>query len=181
MEALKLDNYSYEEYLHIDKTTPDNEYYELIFGHIYAMSGATATHQDIVLNIATHLKTYKKTTNCFPRIAPFDLKIECSGTINVVQPDIILYCEEKEIPCAIFEVLSPSTAYKDKGIKKELYESCGVHNYFLVDPLAKTIDKFILKEKRYIYDKCYGVDEEHSDTMAIECLHTEIDVKVFFE
>ena len=181
MEAFDLKNYTYEEYLQIDKTTPDNEYYELIFGRIYAMSGATATHQDIVLNIATHLRTYKQTSNCFPRIAPFDLKIECTGVINVVQPDIILYCEEKEIPCAIFEVLSPSTAYKDKGIKKDLYESCGVLNYFLVDPLANTIDKFILKDDKYIYDKCYSSNEAHSDSMPIECLDIEVDVKVFFE
>ena len=181
MEAFDLDNYSYEDYLQIDKSTPDNEYHELIFGRIYAMSGATATHQDIVLNIATHLRTYKKQSKCFPRIAPFDLKIECTGVVNVVQPDIILYCEEKEIPCAIFEVLSPSTAYKDKGIKKDLYESCGVLNYFLVDPLAKTIDKFILKNNAYLYDKCYGIDEKHSDSMSIECLDVEVDVKVFFE
>jgi len=181
MEAFDLDNYTYEDYLQIDKTTPDTEYYELIFGNIYAMSGASATHQDIVLNIATHLRTYKQKSKCFPRIAPFDLKIECTGVVNVVQPDIILYCEAKEIPCAIFEVLSPSTAYKDKGIKKNLYESCGVQNYFLVDPLAQTIDKFILKDALYVYDKCYGIDEEQSDLMPIECLDTEVDVKVFFE
>jgi len=52
MEAFHLDNYSYEDYLQIDKTTPDNEYYELIFGNIYAMSGVTAKHQDIVGNIS---------------------------------------------------------------------------------------------------------------------------------
>ena len=123
----------------------------------------------------------QKQSMCLPRIAPFDLKIECTGVINVVQPDIILYCKEKEIPCAIFEVLSPSTAYKDKGIKEDLYESCGVQNYFLVDPLAKTIDKFILRDNKYFYNKCYGVDEEHSDVMPIECLAEEVDVKVFFE
>ncbi len=181
MEAFNLDNYSYDDYLQIDRTTPDNEYYELIFGNIYAMSGATATHQDIVLNIATHLREYKKQSKCFPRIAPFDLKIECTGVVNVVQPDIILYCEEKEVPCAIFEVLSPSTAYKDKGMKKDLYESCAVLNYFLVDPLAKTIDKFILKDNKYFYDKCYGIDEKNSDIMPIECLDAEVDIKVFFE
>ena len=181
MKADDLDNYSYADYLHIDKTTPDEERYELIFGNIYAMSGATATHQDIVLNIATHLRAYKQKSKCFPRVAPFDLKIECTGVMNVVQPDIILYCEEKEIPCSIFEVLSPSTAYKDKGIKKDLYESCGVLNYFLVDPLAKTIDKFILRDDTYFYDKCYGIDKEKSDTIHIDCIGEDIDVRDFFE
>ncbi len=181
MEAVALENYTYEDYLNIDSSTSDNERYELIFGHIYAMSGASASHQDVVLNIALILKQLQKTTHCLPRVAPFDLKVECSGSINVVQPDIILYCQDKEIPCAVFEVLSPSTAYKDKGIKKDLYESCGIINYFLVDPLAKTIDKFILENDKYLYDKCYGFDEDGSDQLFIEGLNETIDVKEFFE
>lgn len=181
MEAVDLENYTYEDYLNIDRSTPENERYELIFGHIYAMSGASAPHQDVVGSLFFKLKQLQKTTDCLPRVAPFDLKIECSGSVNVVQPDIILYCQDKEIPCAVFEVLSPSTAYKDKGIKKDLYESCGIINYFLVDPLAKTIDKFILENDKYLYDKCYGFDEEGSDDLFVECLNMSIDVKEFFE
>ncbi len=177
MQAHNLENYSYEDYLDIDKSTPESERYELIFGHIYMMSGASAQHQDIVLSIAVRLKQSQKQSGCSPRIAPFDLKIECSGSINVVQPDVILYCQEKELPCAVFEVLSPSTAYKDKSLKKDLYESCGILNYFLVDPLAKTVDKFILENKKYLYDRCYGVD----DKMSIECLQEIIEVNEIFE
>ncbi len=182
MEAKKLENYSYEEYLEIDKTTPDNERYELIWGDIYAMSGASAKHQDLVLSIAFRLKQMQKKSNCLPRIAPFDLKIDIDKTINIVQPDVMLFCEEKELPCAIFEVLSPSTAYKDKGSKKELYESAGVLNYFIVDPLARTIDKFLLKKSKYEYEKCYGInDEEVGDDMLIECLSESVNMKDFFE
>ena len=183
MGVRELNDYSYEDYLDIDTSTPDSERYELIFGHIFAMSGASAVHQDIVLSIATILKSFKSSKQCFPRIAPYDLKIECSGTTNVVQPDIILYCKNRDIPCAVFEVLSKSTAYKDKGVKKDLYESCGIKNYFLVDPLAKTIDKFLLKDEKYIYERCYGIDEEEdrSDIMLIESLDESIDVKDFFE
>ncbi|SFP04585.1 Uma2 family endonuclease [Hydrogenimonas thermophila] len=177
MGARELANYSYEDYLQIVQTTPENERYELIFGHIYAMAGASAIHQDVVLNIASFFKSLKKETNCFPRVAPFDLKLECAGSINVVQPDILVYCNEKELPCAIFEVLSPSTAYKDKTVKKDLYEQCGVLNYFLVDPEAKTVDKFLLKSKKYHYIGCYGID----DKMEIECFDMEVDVKEMFE
>ncbi len=177
MGVRKLENYSYEDYLAIDKSTPDSERHELIFGDIYAMSGATAKHQDIVLSIAFKLKTLKDETGCLPRVAPFDLKIECDTHINIVQPDVILYCEENEIPCAVFEVLSPSTAYKDKSVKKELYECYGILNYFLIDPLANTVDKFILKDKKYLYDRCYGLEDE----MSIECLDLNINVNEFFE
>ena len=182
MEARKLEDYSYEEYLEIDKTTPDNERYELIWGDIYLMSGVSAKHQDIVGSIFYKLKQMQKKSNFLPRIAPFDLKIEIDKTINVVQPDVMLFCEEKELPCAIFEVLSPSTAYKDKGSKKELYESAGVLNYFIVDPLTRTIDKFLLKESKYEYEKCYGInDEELGDDMFIECLSQSVNMKEFFE
>ncbi len=176
MEAQKLENYSYEDYLEIDQSTPDRERYELIFGHIYMMSGASREHQDIVGNIFFVLKQLQKESDCTPVIAPYDLKIECAGAINVVQPDILLYCEDEQRPCAIFEVLSPSTAYKDKSIKKDLYEQCGILNYFIVDPLAKTIDKFSLKEEKYLYDRCYGGEDE----MYVECLDRRISAQEIF-
>jgi len=177
MGVYELDNYSYEDYLEIDKSTPDSERYELIFGHIYMMSGASAKHQDIVGSIFFTLKLLQKESGCFPRIAPYDLKIECDATVQITQPDVILYCDDKEIPCAVFEVLSPSTAYKDKSVKKELYECYGILNYFLIDPLAETVDKFILQDSKYIYDRCYGMD----DKMSIECLNVDVKVRDFFE
>jgi len=41
-EGENLEDYTYEDYLHIDKTT--NERVELIFGKIYMMAGASAAH-----------------------------------------------------------------------------------------------------------------------------------------
>ena len=177
MGVKDLANYTYEEYLQIDASTPENERYELIFGHIYMMSGASAVHQDIVGDIFYILKNLQNETKCLPRVAPFDLKIECQGTTNVVQPDVMLYCHDKELPCAVFEVLSPSTAYKDKTVKKDLYELCGVQNYFIVDPEAKTIDKFLLEDKKYNYIGCFGPP----DDMVIECMNIEIEVAKLFD
>lgn len=177
MGARELANYTYEEYLEIDASTPVNERYELIFGHIYMMSGASAVHQDIVGSIFFILKNLQNKTKCLPRIALFDLKIECSGEINVVQPDILLYCKNKELPCAVFEVLSPSTAYKDKTVKKDLYELCGVQNYFIVDPEAKTINKFLLQDETYDYVGCFGLP----DDMEIECMHQKVEVAKLFD
>jgi len=80
-------------------------------------------NQDVVLNLAVILKNISKTKErCLPRIAPFDLKLVVDKQTSVVQPDIMLFCDG-DLPCAVFEVLSPSTAIKDKGVKKELYLS----------------------------------------------------------
>ena len=137
MDAKKLEDYSYNDFLEISKSFGENERAELIFGQIYMMSGASALHQDLVLNIAILLKQKDINKKCRPRVAPFDLKIKCAGSTNVVQPDIMLFCEDKKFPCAIFEVLSPSTAYKDKSIKKDLYETCGIKEHCIVPTSAK--------------------------------------------
>ena len=174
-EALELDNCTYEDYLEIDRSTTEN--IELIDGKIYMMAGASAQHQDIVGNLFFILKNYTKTDKkCLPRIAPFDLKLHNNGHINVVQPDLMLFCQD-DIPCAIFEVLSPSTAYKDATVKKDLYEANSVKEYFLVNPEYKIIEKFILKNQKYFYDKAYGLEE----SMEILCLDQEIEVAEVFE
>ena len=176
MGELALENYTYQDYLDIDKTTPETEYYELIFGEIHMMSGASRVHQDIVLNIALRFKQLQKEAKCSTVIAPYDIKLECDNHINVVQPDVMLFCEDEKVPCLVCEVLSPSTAKKDKSVKKELYECFGIQNYLIVDPLNKYVDKFILKDKKLHYEKCYGLDEK----IYIECLDQEIEVENFF-
>jgi Uma2 family endonuclease len=177
MGEKQLANYSYEDYLDIDATTPQEERVELIFGEIFMMSGASRDHQDVVLSIAFQFKSIEKQNNCKAVIAPFDIKLECDGNINVVQPDVILFCQEDRVPCLVCEVLSPSTALKDKTLKKELYECFGVLNYLIVDPLNHYVDKYTLQDNKLHYDKCYGKE----DTIFLECLDESFDVGVFFE
>lgn len=173
-DAKKLDNYTYQDYLDIDQST--QERVELIFGKIYMMAGASAEHQDAVGNIFYLLKTFSKSKQeCTPRIAPFDLKLVVHNETSVVQPDVMLFCKN-ELPCAIFEVLSPSTAYKDKTVKKDLYEQSGIQEYFLVNIEFKIIEKFILQNGTYVYDKAYGLEEE----ISIECLSESFEVKEVF-
>jgi len=175
-EALKLENYSYDDYLAIDATT--SERVELIFGEIYMMARASAVHQDTVGNIFFALKQIaKEQTKCTPRIAPFDIKLRIKRVINVVQPDIMIFCNNFSLPCAIFEVLSPETAYKDLTIKKELYEASGIEEYFLVNIEYKIIDKFILQNGKYLYDKAYGID----DKLPIVCMESEIALSEVFD
>ena len=175
-EALELRDYSYEDYLDIDRDT--KERVELIFGDIYMMAGASASHQDAVGNIFFALKNIsKEKQRCLPRIAPFDLKLTNGDDISVVQPDVMIFCSDEPIPCAVFEVLSPSTAHKDKTIKKELYERSGIDEYFLVNIEYKIVDKFLIRDGIYYYDKAYGEDEE----MPILCLDSFIVVSEIFE
>ena len=176
-EARKLEHYTYEDYLEIDRTT--QERVELIFGDIYMMAGASAEHQDTVLNLAHILKSHAKDSskNCTPRIAPYDVRFSIDGEISVVQPDVMIFCESGDLPCAIFEVLSPSTAHKDLTVKKDLYERGGVREYFLVNIELRVIEKFILDDGRYRYDRAYGPEE----LLPVTCMDIAIEMDAIFE
>ena len=174
-DAKVLENYTYEDYLDIDKST--QERVELIFGKIYMMAGASALHQDTVLSFALKLKLIsKEQQKCLPRVAPYDLKLKVDGKINVVQPDIMLFCDDEK-PCAIFEVLSPSTALKDKTVKKELYEKSGIIEYFLVNAEYKLVDKFELIDGEYKYIGAFGEEDE----LEIKYLGVKIELNEVFE
>ncbi len=173
-EVRVLDNYSYEDYLDIANSTEQRV--ELIFGKIYMKAGASALHQDVVGNIFFKLKSDAK-DGCKPRVAPFDVKLEINGIINIVQPDVMIFCNNIETPCAIFEVLSPLTALKDKTVKKELYELAKIEEYFLVNAEYKIIEKFELVNNRYELVGVFGKD----DKIEVKCINQEVELKEIFE
>ena len=55
------------------------------------------------------------------------------------------------------EVLSPRTRKRDIGYKKDLYERCGVQEYWLVDPENKTVVVYLLKDGKFVLDEVYEV------------------------
>ena len=58
-------------------------------------------------------------------------------------------------PDLVVEVLSPGTAKNDRGYKKSVYESSGVPEYWIVDPLHKFIEVYLLQGGRYVLDNLY--------------------------
>jgi len=70
--AKELDSYSYKDYREITQNSQDRV--ELIDGYIYMMAGASAEHQDTLLNIALILRDLSKNRRCKPRVAPYDLE-----------------------------------------------------------------------------------------------------------
>jgi len=147
---------------------------EKIFGKIYMMVGSSAKHQDVVGNIYFTLRSLNEKAECRLRIAPFDVKIECRGE-NIVQPDIMIFCSEKL--CAVFEVLSPSTAKKDKIIKKRLYECGKIKEYFIIEPEYKIVEKFELIDGEYKFIGNFSIE----DKLEVKCLEENIEVSKIFE
>jgi Uma2 family endonuclease len=130
--------------------------WELIDGMPYAMSPAPAIiHQKISGTLHTIFRESLK-TNC-PKCEvylPIDWKI---NEKTVVQPDLLILCRDISktqvyldfTPALVVEILSPSTAYKDRHEKFELYEQEGVKYYLIVDPHFSKIEIYQLIDGKY--------------------------------
>ena len=53
-------------------------------------------------------------------------------------------------PDLIIELLSPGTAKCDKNKKKEVYERTGVKEYWIVDPVDKSVTGYFLEKEKFI-------------------------------
>ncbi|HEV8321321.1 MAG TPA: Uma2 family endonuclease [Myxococcota bacterium] len=53
------------------------------------------------------------------------------------------------VPDLVVEILSPSTASRDRGEKRGIYERNGVREYWLVDARARTVTRFVLRANAY--------------------------------
>lgn len=130
-----------------------DERYELIGGEAFAMSPAPSRrHQDVVFGLARQLADALDQGPCRVYLAPFDVRLprasEDDGDIDtVVQPDISVICDQKKLddagcrgaPDAIIEVISPATAARDRILKRDLYQSSGVGEYWLIDPEKQSL------------------------------------------
>jgi Uma2 family endonuclease len=140
---------------------PDDIRCELIDGIIYDMSPAPVIeHQRLssVLHFALFraLEDRKGGSDggcgdCQLFTAPIDVVL---GPDTVVQPDLIVVCDSEKLangryvdgaPDLVVEILSPSTALKDKREKRNLYERVGVAEYLIVDPAEFYVEQYRLK------------------------------------
>jgi Uma2 family endonuclease len=140
--------FSYEDYLVWEGR------WELIDGMPYAISPAPAPGHQKVNGKLFSIFDQLLQANCdkCEVFLPLDWKISEN---TVVQPDLLVVCREitKKIldfpPSLVVEILSPSTAYKDRHEKFELYEQEGVKYYIIVDPQFKKIEIFELQNGKY--------------------------------
>ena len=147
--VLKHDHFTYADY----RRWPEDERWELIDGQAYAMSPApTRGHQAMVVELVRQIANALLDKPCELYVAPFDVRLPKTGEADdqvdtVVQPDIAVVCDERKLddagcrgaPDWIVEVISPRTAARDHGEKRDAYERAGVPEYWLVHPTDLTL------------------------------------------
>jgi len=63
------------------------------------------------------------------------------------------------VPDWVCEVVSPSTQQKDRVIKMSVYARYGVPHLWLVDPLARTLETYVLENGRWTVAGLYKDDD----------------------
>ena len=53
-------------------------------------------------------------------------------------------------PDLVVEVLSPGTARYDKGHKKSVYEHHGVREYWIVSPVERSVEQYVLEDGHFV-------------------------------
>ena len=145
--------YTYEDYMR----TPDDTRYELLDGELILSPSARTAHQRTSGNIYYSLRTFveeNKLGEVFH--APYDVVLD---DFNVVQPDILFVSSERShiitdlniqgAPDLVIEILSPSTARRDRTQKRALYERRGVPEYWLASADAKSVQVLTLQDGEY--------------------------------
>ena len=145
--------HTYADYL----KTSDDERYELLNGELIMAAAPLIAHQYILIKLVAKVETFVDERNLGTvYCAPFDVVL---SDTNVVQPDLLFISNERAhiitpdniqgAPDLVVEILSPTTAERDRSVKFELYAQHGVQEYWIVDPDARSITVFLLNEGEF--------------------------------
>jgi prevent-host-death family protein len=170
---------SYEEFLELVENSEQR--FELIDGIVYNMASPSHRHQHAIYEIIGTFYNWFKGKTCKPLTSPFDITFfKAKNNTCVVQPDILVMCDPENInkddkymgvPTLVIEVLSPSTRGKDMLKKLDLYMTCGVKEYWIVDPKAEHISIYLFKDNSISENMVYKKSaEEYAESIHFQGL-----------
>lgn len=134
---------------------------ELINGQVVLMSPQPSiNHVNVINNISILFGNFLKGKTCqsFPDSAAVFLTEK-----DYFVPDFMVVCDPKKIqpkgifgaPDLVAEVLSPSTAHRDRSYKKDVYEQAGVKEYWIVSTAEKSVEQYLLQDGRFVLANTY--------------------------
>lgn len=163
--------FTYEDYVN----TPEDKRYELLDGELIMTPAPAEIHQRISILLGWRLIQFV-TENGLGRVyqAPFDVVL---SNTDVVQPDLLFVSNARAhvvtaanvqgAPDLVVEILSPSTAERDRTLKRRLYARHGVSEYWIVDTEARSVAVLLLREGGFEVAGTYGEgDTLTSPTLA---------------
>ncbi|GIN71925.1 hypothetical protein J14TS2_24000 [Bacillus sp. J14TS2] len=181
--------YTYADYL----SWPEEERIEIIEGIPYFQAAPSRVHQEILSELHRQISNFLVGKDCKVYPAPFHVVLDLDEEMedekdqkNVFEPDITIICDQSKLddygckgsPDLIIEIISPSTARRDKIEKFNKYEQAKVREYWIVEPQEKIVSAFTLQpNQRYGRPDLY-TDEDLIKVSIFEDL--TIDLRMVF-
>jgi len=150
--------WTYEDYAAL----PDEgKRYEIHDGELCEMTGPSLLHQMVCGNLYRVLSAHVTARQLgVVLFAPLDVILSARPTeTTVLQPDLIYVDPSRKgalkmrgvegAPTLAVEILSPSTAAIDRGLKRALYARYGVPYLWFVDPIARDLEALALSSGEY--------------------------------
>lgn len=133
----------------------DGHRYEIFDGVLEMMSpGPNTVHQGVGGELLILLQSCR--SDYVILIAPLDVIL---SQTNVVQPDIVMVHRSRMdiltirgvegAPDLVVEVLSPGSRHRDRVKKLKIYAKHGVPEYWIIDPVTRTLEQLRLCDGRY--------------------------------
>ena len=125
------------------------ERHEYIDGEVFAMAGAEDRHVTVAGNLYIALRQHLSGSPC--RTFMSDMRLHVAAANSYFYPDVLVTCSALDLassmvktePKLIAEVLSPSTAAYDRGLKFSHYRRiASLEEYVLIDLDTRTTDCF---------------------------------------
>ena len=169
--------YTYADYL----SWSEDERVEIIDGVPYLQAAPLRIHQETLSELHRQIANFLVGKECKVYPAPFHVVLDLDEAPinekdrkNVFEPDLTIVCDKSKLdergckgtPDLVVEIISPSTARKDKVDKFNKYEQAGVREYWIVEPTEKIVSVFTLQEnKRYGRPDMYTEDDQVNVTV----------------
>jgi Uma2 family endonuclease len=145
----------------------DGKRYEILDGDLSVTASPTTRHQRVSRNLQQILNVHV-TEHGLGEVfyAPVDVILDRH---TVVVPDLVFVSTARAAivelrgimgaPDLLVEILSPSTADRDRGAKAKLYARYGVDHYWVVDPDARTLAAYACARDGYAEVARHSGDE----------------------
>jgi Uma2 family endonuclease len=142
---------SLDEFLAWEREEPER--YEYAGGMVTMMTGGSAAHVTIALNVAMALRHALRGTGC--RSFGSDMKVIANDTVRY--PDVSVTChpvgdrdDNISHPVLVIKVISPSTEREDRGRKKfDYFATPSIEQYAIVEQDARRVDLYTRSGDRW--------------------------------
>jgi Uma2 family endonuclease len=161
---IKESGWTLEDYAQLPE---DGNQYEIVAGRLELKPSPTTTHQRISQRLERTLLNSCEIDYIILE-APLDVILSENETR---QPDLLMVHRSRESiieergvvgpPDLVIEIISPTSAKRDRTMKRDTYARYSVPEYWIIDPTHLTVEQYVLMKQGEPYElaNVYGSED----------------------